>query len=610
MFGKKKLQDIITHNATNILRQIFGFEQFRSLQKTIIDSLLQGEDNFVLMPTGGGKSLCYQIPAILRAGVGIVVSPLISLMQDQVTALQANGVAAACYNSSLNSSEARRILARLHNNELDLLYIAPERLLTESFLQRLNGIDIALFAIDEVHCVSQWGPDFRPEYLQLKKLRNLFPSIPVIALTATADKQTRQDILEQLQLQNANIHIASFDRPNIRYHIVEKHKPFKQLLEFLAIRTSYSGIIYCLSRNRVEEVAAKLQKEHISAAPYHAGLSTAERQKTQIAFRKDDVQIVVATIAFGMGIDKPNVRFVVHYDLPKNIEAYYQETGRAGRDGLPAEALLLYGLGDIALVRSLIEQNQNEKQRRIELHKLNAMIAFAEAQVCRRKVLLNYFGENLSANCGNCDICLNPPETYDATEIARKALSCVYRVEQRFGIMHVVNVLRGAENQRIKNFRHDRLSTYGIGKHLHPEEWYALFRQLIHLGYLEQDLANFSVLKLTERARPLLRGEESLILAKARVKSPIAKKSKEKKSATEQSDNENLFQQLRQLRKQLADQAKIPPYIIFNDATLTEMVAKQPTTEAELLKINGVGQHKLKNYGAPFIAMIQKYKKN
>lgn len=595
--------------ALEILQQTFGYDQFRPLQEKIINSAIAGENNFVLMPTGGGKSLCYQIPAIARKGVGIVISPLISLMHDQVQALRANGVAAACYNSALTESEARLTLAQLHNGELDLLYIAPERLMSESFLARLNQIDIALFAIDEAHCVSQWGHDFRPEYLQLGHLRQHFPNIPVIALTATADKQTRQDILHRLKLNDAHIHIASFNRPNIRYTILEKQKPFNQLTQFLKNHQDEFGIIYCLSRKRVEEIANKLQENGFSALAYHAGLGAKQRHKTQEDFQRDNVNIVVATIAFGMGIDKPNVRFVVHYDLPKHIEGYYQETGRAGRDGLPSEALLLYGLNDTAIIRALIESGQNPDLQRIELHKLNCMTAFAESQTCRRRVLLNYFNEQLNEDCGNCDICLNPPETYDATIDAQKALSCVYRLQQRYGVNYVIDILRGKEEERIKRLAHDQLSTYGIGKELSQTEWYSVFRQLIHLGYLEQDIANYSVLKLTEQARVILRGETKLILAKPRIKQAEPKKVSTKKVAAQNLEyDKRLFEKLRQVRKMLAEKAAVPPFVIFSDASLIEMAAYLPTTETEFLAINGVGQKKLESYGDVFIDAITQFK--
>lgn len=584
------------------LSDVFGYQSFRPYQEEIVDCLIQGRDAFVLMPTGGGKSLCFQIPALHRSGIAIVVSPLISLMKDQVDALQANGVRAACYNSSLGAEEARQVLAQLHAGQLDLLYVAPERLLSADFLERLRSFEIGLFAIDEAHCVSQWGHDFRPEYTGLGKLRNIFPAVPMVALTATAEKQTRLDILRHLNLQNAHQVIASFDRPNIRYSVIDKAKPYLQLGAFLDSHRNESGIIYCLSRKRVDEVARKLQLDGLKAAAYHAGLPAAERKQTQDDFIRDDVQIVVATVAFGMGIDKPNVRFIVHYDLPKNLESYYQETGRAGRDGLPAEALLLFGYGDIAIGRGLIEKGGNPEQKRIEIHKLNAMVGFAESGTCRRRALLGYFGENLEKDCGNCDICLNPPERYDASEDARKALSCVYRVGQRFGVGHVIEVLRGAKTQRIFDLRHDQLSTYGIGRDQNQDHWSHLLRQLIHYGYLEQDIGNYSVLKLTEAARPLLRGEAELTISKPRIK-PGRKKRPERKIVGLEYDQE-LFNQLRILRKQIADRDDVPPYVVFGDASLAEMAATLPTDNDAFLQINGVGQTKLQRYGNEFMEEI------
>ena len=588
------------------LERVFGYHTFRPFQEEIVNCLISGDDAFVLMPTGGGKSLCYQLPALHRPGVAIVVSPLISLMKDQVDALKENGVAAAAYNSSLGERESRQLLARLHAGELDLLYVAPERLMTDSFLERLREVPLALFAIDEAHCISQWGHDFRPEYVALGRLRNLFPETPLIALTATADRQTRDDIIARLGLSNARPFITGFDRPNIRYTVVEKHKPFQQLTGFLASRPGEAGIVYALSRKRVEEVAGKLKQAGVEAAAYHAGLPDRERSRVQEAFLRDDLRVVVATVAFGMGIDKPNVRFVVHYDLPKNVESYYQETGRAGRDGLPAEALLLFGYGDIAISRALIESGNNQEQVRIELHKLNAMVGIAEAGSCRREALLGYFGERLEEPCGNCDLCLDPPETMDATEDARKLLSCVYRVGQRFGAGHVIDVIRGSKNERIRQLGHDSLSTYGIGAHLAGEAWGSIVRQLIHRGYLEQDLANYSVLKLTESARPLLRGEERLMLAKPRVKVVPAKKEPRRKGvAAALQYDENLFQSLRTLRKRLADEQHLPPYVIFSDATLAEMAAYRPLDSEELLRINGVGNQKLGRYGAVFLETIR-----
>ena len=587
----------------DILKKVFGYSSFRPYQEEIIEGVTRGGDAFVLMPTGGGKSLCYQIPALLRKGTAIVVSPLISLMKDQVDALKANGVRAAQYNSSIGAAAARSALAALHGGELDLLYVAPERLMSEEFLERLRDIPVALFAIDEAHCVSQWGHDFRPEYIRLGRLRRFFPDIPLIALTATADPQTREDILHRLGLKDAACHAAGFDRPNIRYTVVDKHKPFDQLSAFIRGRPGEAGIVYALSRKRTEEVAEKLAATGMKAASYHAGLPAAERRRVQEAFLKDDLQVVVATVAFGMGIDKPNVRFVVHYDIPKNIESYYQETGRAGRDGLPAEALLLFGYGDIAIVRGLIEKGKNVEQSRIELHKLNSMVGYAEPLTCRRRALLGYFGEKLSEDCGNCDICLNPPERYDATEDARKALSCVFRLGRRFGMGHVINVLRGSENRRIRSLGHDRLSTYGIGAERSRDAWGALIRQLVHLGYLKQDVANYSVLQLTGAARPLLRGEKRLVLPKPRVKPKTVKKPTRKKIGELDYDAE-LFQALRELRKKIADSEDVPPYIVFGDAALAEMAAYRPKDEEAFLRINGVGQRKMERYGEEFMKTI------
>ncbi|GAB7025641.1 DNA helicase RecQ [Geotalea toluenoxydans] len=606
---KEKDKSVMEANPQQTLLKVFGYKSFRQPQQEIVEGLIRGEDAFVIMPTGGGKSLCYQIPALHRPGVAIVVSPLISLMKDQVDALQANGVKAAFYNSSLSEAKARQVLAQMHDDALDLLYVAPERLMSEPFLERLEDVKVALFAIDEAHCVSQWGHDFRPEYVQLGRLRQLFPQVPLIALTATADPQTRNDIIERLGLGKAACYVAGFDRPNIRYLVTEKHKPFDQLRSFLSSRQpGEPGIVYALSRKRVEEVAARLVQAGVAAAPYHAGLPERERSRVQEAFQRDELQVVVATVAFGMGIDKSNIRFVVHYDLPKNIESYYQETGRAGRDGLPAEALLLFGYGDIAVARGLIENGTNAEQKRIELHKLNAMVGFAEAVTCRRRVLLGYFGAALNHDCGNCDVCIDPPQRYDATVEAQKALSCVFRVGQRFGMGHVIDVLRGAGNQRIQSLGHDRLSTYGIGKDISVDMWGSIIRQLVHLGYLEQDLASYSVLKLTPAARVLLRGEERLVLARPRHKTASAKKAPRSKG--EVSCDDALFQTLRALRKRLADEAGVPPFVVFSDATLTEMAAMRPVDAEGLLSVSGVGIHKLGRYGEEFLTALREYTAN
>jgi ATP-dependent DNA helicase RecQ len=594
-------------NPLKSLKRIFGYETYRPQQQEIIEGLIRGEDAFVLMPTGGGKSLCYQIPALHRPGVGIVVSPLISLMKDQVDSLQACGVKAAFYNSSLKASEARRVLAMLHAGNLDLLYVAPERLIGDDFIQRLQDIPIALFAIDEAHCISQWGHDFRPEYSQLGRLRRVFPKIPMIALTATAESHTRQDILDRLHLRHARSYIASFDRPNIRYTVVDKSKPFAQLTDFLHSHPGEAGIVYCLCRKRVDDIAEKLVAAGFNAAPYHAGLSTTQRQKVQDDFLKDDVRIMVATVAFGMGIDKSNIRFVVHYDIPKNIESYYQETGRAGRDGLAAEALLLFGYGDIAIARSLIENTHNPERKRIELHKLNAMVAFAEASSCRRRILLGYFDERMEENCGNCDICLDPPEMIDVTEDARKALSCVYRVGQRFGMGHVIDVLRGSKKERVLQLGHDHLSTHGIGADKSQEYWGGLLHHLIYRGFLRQDVGNYSVLTLTDAARPVLRGEQYLTMAMPRVKIIGRSKASRRKSSDADYDEE-LFQRLRALRKILADAAGVPPFVIFSDKSLAGMAVEQPTDDEAFLNIHGVGTHKLERYGKQFLAEIRRYR--
>lgn len=594
----------MTETIHHTLKTVFGFHQFRAPQQDVIERVVAGEDVFLVMPTGGGKSLCCQIPALHRDGVAIVVSPLIALMKDQVDALLDNGVRAACLNSSLGAEEARDVLRRMHRNELDLLYVAPERLLLPDFLDALATIKLALFAIDEAHCISQWGHDFRPDYVKLGQLRSTFPEVPIVAMTATADPETRKDIVRQLGIGEAKVFVAGFDRPNITYTVVPKQKPFVQLSRFLAGRSDEAGIIYALSRKRVEQIADQLKQAGFSAAAYHAGLSDAERSRVQNAFRCDDLRIVVATVAFGMGIDKPNVRFVVHYDMPKSIESYYQETGRAGRDGLPSEALMLFGMGDVMTARSLIENSGNAERVRIELQKLNAMVAYGEALTCRRRALLAYFGDQRDHECGNCDICTDPPQRFDATKQAQKALSCVYRVGERFGVRHVIDVLRGTKGQRVSELGHDTLSTYGIGSDLSAVEWENIFRQLIHLGYIAQDFTHYGVLCLTPAARPVLKGEVTVVLGQPRaVIKPEAKGKRQRGGISEQ--HRELFDALRVLRKQIADAASVPPFVVFSDATLLEMASAKPANERELLMITGVGEHKLRKYGVAFLDVLR-----
>ena len=597
-------------SALSILQSTFGYEQFRSPQDEIIDELVAGRDAFVLMPTGGGKSLCYQIPAILRPGTAIIVSPLIALMQDQVDALQQLGIKAAYLNSTLQAAQAREVEQQLMQGELDLLYVAPERLLNEFMLSMLERCQIALFAIDEAHCVSQWGHDFRPEYQQLKILHERFPNTPRIALTATADQRTRDEIITQLQLSEARVFINSFDRPNIHYAISEGNNPKLRLWRFLQDNhPEDAGIVYCLSRKKVEATAEWLAEQGRLALPYHAGLPQDVRQQNQQRFLREEGVIIVATIAFGMGIDKPDVRFVAHLSLPKSIEAYYQETGRAGRDGEPANAWMAYGLQDVLTLRQFMQNsNADAAHRRVEHNKLEAMLGLCELIACRRHALLHYFDQESQEQCGHCDNCLSPPEKWDGSIAAQKVLSTIYRTEQRFGVNYMIDILLGKADDRISQNGHDTLSTFGIGTELSVAEWRTLFRQLVALGYINVDAERHGALRLTEKCRPVLRGEQILELRK-QTKDTSVTREKSKKSPVRPQDVP-LWEALRGLRTQLAEKSGVPPYVIFHDATLQEMVKKRPLSEADMRYISGVGDQKIKRYGAAFLAEIAKYPLN
>ncbi|MBP6798594.1 MAG: DNA helicase RecQ [Luteimonas sp.] len=583
-----------------LLQRVFGHAAFRGEQAAIVDHVTEGRDALVLMPTGGGKSLCYQLPALLRDGVGIVVSPLIALMQDQVDALRQFGVRAACLNSTLDAEAALAVERQLLAGELDLLYVAPERLLTPRFLSLLERAPLALFAIDEAHCVSQWGHDFRPEYRELAILHERWPQVPRIALTATADPPTQREIAERLQLQDARRFASSFDRPNIRYTVVQKEDAKRQLLDFLRGHAGESGIVYCLSRRKVEETAAFLAARGIDALPYHAGMDADTRAANQRRFLRGEGVVVVATIAFGMGIDKPDVRFVAHVDLPKSIEGYYQETGRAGRDGEPSEAWMCYGLGDLVLLRQMIEQSESGPERkRLEHRKLDALVGYCETMRCRRQVLLANFGEAYPDACGHCDNCLQPPEAWDGTDAARKALSCVYRTGQRFGAVHLIDVLRGADTERVRQFGHDRLGVHGVGADLDARTWRGVFRQLVANGLLAVDAEGHGGLRLTEASRAVLKGEQSVMLRRVaprreRVARGRAAPAVEALAAADKP----VFEALRELRTRLAREQNVPPYVIFHDSTLRQIAARRPADEHELATIAGIGGGKLARYGA------------
>nr|WP_153665747.1 MULTISPECIES: DNA helicase RecQ [Shewanella] len=588
------------------MQRVFGYRDFRDGQQAVIERALAGEDTLVIMPTGGGKSMCYQLPALIMDGVTIVVSPLISLMKDQVDSLIQTGVAAAFINSSQPREVSYQVLRDLHAGLIKLLYISPERVLSHDFQERLSHLNIAMIAIDEAHCISQWGHDFRPEYAALGQLKQAYPHIPLMALTATADQATRHSICERLGIE-PYVLLSSFDRPNIRYTVAEKLNAANQLRQFLQTQNGNNGIVYCSSRRRVDDVAQRLRLQGFKAQAYHAGLSQQERAEVQDKFLKDQIEIVVATVAFGMGINKSNVRFVVHYDIPKSIEAYYQETGRAGRDGLDAEAYMLFDPADIGRVKHLIEQSEPGPQQQVEFHKLNSMAAFAEAQTCRRQVLLHYFDESASEPCGNCDICLNPPKQYDGTQDAQKVLSCVYRLKQHFGMHHVIDVLRGSKAANVCDRGHDKLSTWGIGNEKSSEHWISVTRQLIHLGFASQDITRGSSLKLNPAARPVLKSEVALMLAEPRIQLTNTPSSRHRRAKAPQQYDRKLFAQLKALRRNIAEENDIPPYLVFNDATLAEMAALLPTSAGEMLAVNGVGQVKLERFGDEFLEQISQY---
>ena len=599
------------NRAKQILHQTFGYSAFRGEQAQVIDCLLEGQDALVLMPTGGGKSLCYQIPGMIRNGMAIVVSPLIALMQDQVNALQQLGVRAAYLNSSLSREQHASVLRNIVDGEIELLYIAPERLLQDNTLERLRSLEISLIAIDEAHCVSQWGHDFRADYLGLHVLQQAFPNVPRVALTATADTRTQTEIIERLALYQPQVFVSSFDRPNIRYVVQEKGEAKAQLLQFLQDYKGQAGIVYCMTRNRVDGIAAWLGERGFNALPYHAGLDANVREQNQARFLREEGIVMVATIAFGMGIDKPDVRFVCHLDLPKSIEAYYQETGRAGRDGEPSVAWMIYGLQDVVRLSNRVQESQAAEQfKRTERTKLDALLAWCEANTCRRRSLLRYFGESRDEVCGNCDVCLNPPKTWDATEAAQKLLSNIYRTGQRFGAGHVVDVLRGKDTAKVRQFRHQDLSTYGIGQDLGDKEWRSIIRQLMVQGFLTVNEQQYNALQLTEQSRGLLRGDTQMFLRKtakaAKVASRINGRSRSKVVIAEA--DQDLWDALKAKRKAIADEYGVPPFHIFHDSTLAEMVSAMPSNQNEMLDINGIGLVKMEKFGQPFLATLDEFR--
>ncbi len=594
----------------HVLQSVFGYASFRGHQQAIVEQVIEGGDALVLMPTGGGKSLCYQIPAIVRQGTGVVVSPLIALMQDQVDALHGAGVAAAYLNSSLDGEAQREVERQLMAGELDLLYVAPERLLTPRLLGLLERTEVALFAIDEAHCVSQWGHDFRPEYRELAVLHERFPQVPRIALTATADPRTREEIVERLALQDARPFVSSFDRPNIGYRVSLKHNPRTQLMQFLDGHRGESGIVYCLSRRKVDETASWLADAGFEALPYHAGMESADRARNQQRFLREEGVVMVATVAFGMGIDKPDVRFVAHLDLPRSMEGYYQETGRAGRDGLPAEAWMIYGLADVVTMSQMIAQSESaDERKRIERQKLESLLAYAEATRCRREILLGAFGETYEGPCGHCDNCVSPPKTWDATVPAQKALSAVYRSGQRYGSGHVIDILRGIDSERVGQLGHDKLTTFGVGADMDEKAWRSVFRQLLAAGLLATDPEGYGTLRLTAASRGVLTGGERVLLREDARPVRSARRRRDSQLVTGASIGIEAYEQplwdaLRATRSQLAKQHGVPPYVVFHDATLLAMLRAMPSNEDELASISGVGEAKLKRYGRDFLAVI------
>ena len=595
----------MTTSPQSILTNVFGYHTFRGDQEAAINAALGGQDSLVLQPTGGGKSICYQIPALLMDGVTLVVSPLIALMQDQVAALRQLGIGAAFLNSTLTGEEQSAVYQRLANGDIKLLYVAPERLIQSHTIQRLKSLKVSLIAIDEAHCVSQWGHDFRADYLSLGQLAEHFPGVPRMALTATATSDVRDEIIQQLQLSRPKRFVAGFDRPNIRYQVQVKVDAKRQLLAFLSDYRGDAGIIYCMSRKKTESTAEWLTKEGLTALPYHAGLDSMTRAENQRQFVSKDGVIIVATIAFGMGIDKPDVRFIAHLDLPKSIESYYQETGRAGRDGEPSVAWMVYGLQDVVRLNQMVDASQaDEARKRNDRSKLDALLGWCEVTNCRRRSLLAYFGDELIKDCGNCDVCLSPPEVFDGTEAAKKILSAVYRTGQRFGAVYVIDVLMGKDNDRARQNGHDQLGVYGIGAELEQQQWRSILRQLVVLGLLTVDSAGYGALQLSERSRPLLRGEVDLPLRRDLLVTRKARKAKRKGVDIADEDRE-LFEALRECRKKLADENEVPPYVIFHDATLMQMATDKPTSDVALLAISGVGQTKLERYGPSFLEVLR-----